>query len=281
MSGPVRLEDLHGSGASDGDVPVWDNTAGLWVPTASASATALDDLSDVDTTGLSDGDVLTYNSTSGLWVPAAPTGGGGGGSSSAYRPLLGTLHATYGDDFTAATLDAKWSRGGNALSSQESFQVDPAPTWMRWTRTSTAGGYLYQTAPAGDFAVVIRCTQLSPTASMMGPLIADSSGNGVACIAYTTPTGYYAAGITAAAYNSTSTTKKTDGNVWTDGLSMWMRLRKSGTDYFATISLDGEKWHPETTAKSFATTPTRIGFGHIFNGTPDGPIYDIDVFNVE
>lgn len=48
-----RLAQLHQSGATDGQVPVWDDTAGIWVPATptGGASTALVPLTTVDTAG--------------------------------------------------------------------------------------------------------------------------------------------------------------------------------------------------------------------------------------
>lgn len=71
-----RLAQLHQSGASDGQTPVWDAASGRWVPGAPPAALA--DLADVDTTTTppTDGQTLVYDDAAGEWVPGDSSGGG-------------------------------------------------------------------------------------------------------------------------------------------------------------------------------------------------------------
>lgn len=218
---------------------------------------------------------LTNNGAGVLsWVAA----GGGGGGSGPIRTILKTLHATYGDDFTGASLAVKWSRAGNAVSGQESFQVDSdaaTPTWMRWTRGAT-GGWIYQTAPAGDFTLIGCLGGWNGSGVMHGPVIVDSAGTGVGATFYSSPSSYLVTSLTTMAYASNFAQGAGMTNPY-DGSRVWLRLRKSGTSYFVSASFDGEKWAPESTALTWAGTPTQIGFGHWFGANP---IVDIDAFNV-
>lgn len=211
---------------------------------------------------------------------------GGGGAGGPVRYILKTLHATYGDDFTAAALAGKWSHGGNSAAGQVTMQIDPdspSPTWMRWNRTGIAnGGYIYQTAPAGDFSLITRLTtQHSASSSfMVGPVIYDGSGNGVGCCLYTgSPNavlvGIVSAGVYLGPFQSTPLP-----SVGWGGEIQFLKLRKSGTNYFASGSFDGEKWMPESASVSFATTPTRIGIGHFFGSDTPSVTFDFDAFNL-
>jgi hypothetical protein len=223
----------------------------------------------------------TWNGTSApdSWVHAPTAADFTSGTSGPTKYLLGTLDATYGDEFTASSLDAKWSRGGNATSGQESFQVDSSPTktWMRWDRTGGAGGYLYQTAPAGDFSLVMRLSQVAGSACMLGPCIVNSSGDGVMATMYTSPDSVLVIDIAAMAYNSNfAQGKNMSTAVHGDDMPYWLRLRKSSTNYFAAVSFNGEKWQPETSVLTKSFTVARIGFGAAFNGA----LVDVDVFNL-
>src|SRR5690349_11230206 len=66
----LGLHQLAQSGATDQQVPVWDDASDVWIP----------------------GDVS----------------GGGGTSDDLLTPS--SLNATYGDHFTGSSLDAKWTR---------------------------------------------------------------------------------------------------------------------------------------------------------------------------
>ena len=65
--------------------------------------TALDGLSDVDLTGLADGDILVYDETSGDWLPETPTGGRGDVATDTIWDTKGDLAVATGAD-TASKL---------------------------------------------------------------------------------------------------------------------------------------------------------------------------------
>jgi hypothetical protein len=112
VSDLASLTDVDLTGLADGDMLVWDNGAGMWVPTApgGAGSVALDDLTDVDTTSTppTTGDVLTFNGTE--WEPTAPAGGGGGSSIGIFSPDVPYASPSAVDDeFDGGSLDPKWA----------------------------------------------------------------------------------------------------------------------------------------------------------------------------
>jgi len=94
--GSISLDDLTDVNAptpSDGDVLVYDQTAGEWVSQApgSGGVVNLDDLGDVNAPAPADGDVLVYDQTAGEWVSQAPGSGGTG------TPGGSNTHIQYND----------------------------------------------------------------------------------------------------------------------------------------------------------------------------------------
>lgn len=222
--------------------------------------------------------VLTADSgaTDGLdWEP--PTGGGGG-SSDFLTPAPADLNPTYGDHFTGASLDAKWNRVGY-VAGDEQYQKGDA-TYLQVDVGRAAANYYWQAAPSGDFTVVMGLSVLSSaTGIMFGPMILDSSGNGMQSALYSGSDGYYVLGCSAAAYNSTAQTVAGEFyHSHVAGQKYWLKLTKVGTAYKASFSSNGQTWGKYTATLTFGTTPTRIGFGSIFGTVPQ---FAIDFFDVQ
>lgn len=264
----LGLHQLAQSAASDGDIPTWDDSAGLWVPAAPSGAGL--------PAGGTTGQVLTKQSGTDYdadWETPA----GGGGSGFFLDPV--TLHATYGDHFTTSTLDAKWNRAGSYVSGDETHQ-DGGGSWMRLAPRAP-GSYYWQTAPAGNFTIVMKGTIIAPASRMFGPLILDNSSNGVAAFHYDNGDGHYAAAVAAGSYSGTGAqfTLTPTFHAASAGVPIWWRLSKVGTSYRTSMSLNGHIWRPDTTAYTgFAGTPTRIGFGGI-TGTASS--FAVDFFDVQ
>jgi hypothetical protein len=216
---------------------------------------------------------VTVDSTDPLNPIVAASGGGG----SAFPLDSGSLNGTYGDHFTGSSLDAKWTRVGY-VSGDEQYQTGGG-SWLQIDTARTAANYYYQTAPSGDFTVVMKMTLWSNTGVMFGPLILDSSGNGICAAAYNSSDGHYALAVSAGSYGGSFTTVA--GPVFAaaaSGRTSWLKLNKTSTNYKASISLDGATWRAWTSTKSFATTPTRIGFGGI---TGTALSFAVDWFDVQ
>ena len=218
---------------------------------------------------------VTVDNTDPLNPIVAASGGGGGGSSYALDPA--TLNATYGDHFTGASLDAAWTRVGYT-STGESYQKGGG-TWLQQDTSKGAANYYWRTAPSGDFSIVMSGIVYGD-GKMFGPMILDSSGNGIQGAAYNSGDGHWTFGCTGASYNSTNTNiSMPTGTHVNTGARTWYKLTKTGTSYVSTLSTNGQVWRPPTSAvTSFTTTPTRIGFGNIF-GTCIG--FAIDFFDVQ
>jgi hypothetical protein len=217
------------------------------------------------------------------WDPTksrATSAASSGVSAFPLTPLESALHPVYGDHCTGSGLATKWNRNGYVLA-DEQYQKGGG-SWLQVDAARAANNYYWQTAPAsGDYALVMGLVIQGGGANIMfGPLILDSSGNGVQSAIYLSADGYYTLGCSAGAYNSTNTTVAANGLyvASTNRQRLWLRLKKVGTSYKSTYSLDGATWAPETGGLTFATTPTRIGFGSIL-GTPKA--FAIDFFDVQ
>lgn len=221
---------------------------------------------------------LTYNDGPGTLIIDAAGGGGGGGG----RPPLdgGTLHATYGDDFTGASLDAKWTRH-NLTSGDETYDTTDNG-WLVTTvpASGSADRQYHQAAPAGDFTIIMSQTIHSTSGgagTMVGPMIIDSSGNGIGFTPYNDNNAYFW-NLSSYAYSSTGPSQLWGYWDHMTGMKHWIRIRKSGTTYYASVSRDGHRWSPEIST-TWGGTVDRIGFGRMFNSGV-GFVMNVDRFNV-
>lgn len=194
-------------------------------------------------------------------------------------PLSGIVSATYGDDFTGSSLAAKWTRVG-FLSSEETYQTDGG-SMMTWAGTRGSNSYYYQSAPAGDFSAVFAGKATVSGSTMLGALILDGSGNGVFGGYYNaSPDAPIIGSVSAGAYGG-SFVQETGGvggsTAFNGTTEFWLKVRKSGGNYYLATSTDGSAWLGETTALAWAGTPARIGFGCVY-----GTVTSIhaDVFDV-
>lgn len=202
----------------------------------------------------------------------------GGSSSRPYIDTL-TLHATYGDDFTGALNTGLWTRR-TVTSGEETANVGSSNGWMAVDLSSGAASRLYlQTAPAGDFEIIYSAMHWATAAGhMTGPVIIDSTGAGVAAFFYNSAVLFYLGVMSGYAYSSFPQTLYVE-DLETSTTRVWIGLKKSGTNYSARYSLNGEVWSPYTATSSQAFTVDRIGFGRIL-GTPTAQRMTIDRFNV-
>lgn len=221
-----------------------------------------------------------------------------GGGGSAYPPLdQYSIDGTYGDHFTAASLSGSWTRR-NFTSGAESYQQGPNSTYMRiaFTGRAVGDGY-FRTAPAGDWTFAMAFVPRfydAIAAKLFGIAVVDTAGTGVwlaygngspaafdllQLTTYTTYGGNYVE----AGYNGANPNVSyvSPPDVPSMHRKMWLRLRKSGTNYYGSFSLDGELWGVESSALAWAGTVDRVGFiyGPLSTGTLTNGYVDMDWFN--
>lgn len=224
---------------------------------------------------------LHLKSSSGTVTDVGGSGGGGG------FPLdeaeaTGGLDATYGDDFTGASLDTgKWTRHVVG-SGEESYQVDVGGSTIRYTySTGAAVRYIYQTAPNGTnetWEVSFTPWQTASTGEMLSLIMVDSSGNGVGALLYDNTQAFYMAIIASHAYSSAGASRAYPVAWPSPGRRVWLRLRKASGVYHGSYSLNGHTYSPELSYTPSAFTPARIGFGRVL-GTDANDIVDIHWFD--
>ena len=216
------------------------------------------------------GQVLTVNggATAPSWTAAA--GGGGSG----FGLDRSSFDGTYGDDFTGASLNAKWSRH-NQTAGEETYQDGGAASALRVAySTAAASRYIYQTAPNGaneTWETSVSWWQTVTSNQMFALLMVDSSGNGVAALVYDTSNGVYLVNVASHAYSSILNQVGTivPTSYYQGGGRMWLQLRKASGVYYARASFDGETWSREATGTPSAFTPARVGIGRILGTQSD------------
>lgn len=212
----------------------------------------------------------------------APTGGGN--TTVPKLPLDQVpLHATYGDDFTGTSLHSMWTRR-NILASDEAYQqIDGS-----YLYTSMFGGsvdkYYYQTAPTGDFQIVVKFRILRGLSSeaLFGPIIVDASGNGLIYSFWQVSRSNV---WTVSTWSSIPSSPiflelRTPSSLHESGaFPVWLAMRKVGTAYDVRFSVDGIQWsaYSPTTTQTF--TPAFIGFARLNLATSPNWVA-VDRFNV-
>lgn len=209
-----------------------------------------------------------------------PTGASGAAGSGGLPLDRASLNATYGDHFTGASLDAKWSRHVQT-SGEESYQVGPGATHLRVAHlTSAVVRYIYQAAPNGTNETWEVCLETAQgTQQMYVLLMVDSSGNGVGVMLYDNPASCYLINISGHAYLSSLASM--GGPIVSEyraGARTYLRLRKASGVYYASFSMNGYLYSPEISGTPTAFTPARVGVGRVF-GSNSVDTMDIDWFD--
>lgn len=227
--------------------------------------------------GATSGHVLTSNGTGA--APSWQAAAGGGGLTWLIDSTA--LNGTYGDEFTDASLNARWTRHVQG-SGEEAYQQGAGASALRVTySTGAAARYIYQTAPAGTnetWECSFTIWDRTSTGQMYGIIMVDTSGNGVGAFLYPNPVGYYLFNIASHAYTSTLTSQAIAQLFMNAGQRIWIKLRKASGVFYCSYSLNGETYAPEISGTPSAFTPARIGFGRVL-GTDASDIIDIYRFN--
>ena len=145
--------------------------------TASASAPALDDLTDVTITSVADGEVLTYDSGTSAWVNAAPSGGVGSvvlleqhtASSSATIDLTAWYSSSY-DHYRIDLINVVPAT--NAATLRLECSTDGGSTWD----TTSAYGHSSQYSNWSGANGVVNSA--GETSAFVGGTLSNSAGGG-------------------------------------------------------------------------------------------------------
>jgi hypothetical protein len=280
----LHLRGLGQSGASDGQVPLWNNTTKKWEPSTplSSGLTVQDENGNVGT-GVTQIDFqgagVTATAGTGEVVVTIP----GGGSSTTADIPPGTPNSC-DDEFTDASgqsgptngLAGKWSKHNLATSSWLTLDKDSKALGISIPSGQSQDQALYQAVPAGDFRLTAGITLLQATARLMfGIFIVNTSGTGISVeVDNSDSSGPPSAAlreITSWAQTSNNTQiNMFAGGMFAAGSKVYLSLRKaSGVYYGAAWSdpniLAASANEVSRTPPSF--TPAYIGIGQIYTSS--------------
>lgn len=185
---------------------------------------------------------------------------------------------TYGDDMVGPVIKGIWTKRN--IAQTETFIT---PTKVRGSYVNhramqlhfdAQGDNILQTAPAGDFELIVGIRNLSNYGTMSGLMIVDSAGSGVGFSPYNDGSCYT---WNISTYNYGSTGTQLAGAAPVLNGAFWLSLKKVGTNYTGKISTDGVTWSSGVTTGN-AFTVNRMGIGRLFTTGGDITI-DITRFN--
>jgi hypothetical protein len=214
---------------------------------------------------------------------------GGGGDSPFYLDTI-ALHGTYGDEFDAADLDAKWTRL-NVDADIDGGENGWFETPVAGTVPSGGRGY-YQTPGTMPTYTEIIWAGASFSASSgggsdlhgVGPFMATSGGAGMAaCVSANGSTYFDLKAMTSGAWTVVPSALIVPVDLAGGGVRHWIRLIRAVIDgttaFFGQLSIDGSTWTPQLSIVD-TTAVTRIGFGHVRTGDANQRILKTNRFNV-
>lgn len=225
---------------------------------------AYDDLEDVDMSGRVNGQVPVWNATSGLWRPGNAGGGApmilleAGGSVPNGTPpgalIFEKAPAPTVWDFRLGSLPSGWAKQG---APTETF----SGAGMVTTCPAAAGYHIAGLTLSAEYSVEVVITAQSTVSSVMfGPRLLTAAGAGLAASWYHSPSAVLLEGVGGHTYNGSFQQVGVGPPVYPTRL----RVRKSGTSFFASYSSDsGATWSADSPALISAAVIDRIGFGSI------------------
>ena len=166
----------------------------------------------------------------------------------------GLASVTY--DFTAGALPSGWSKHGTP---SETF----SGAGMATTFSATQGYHIGGLSTTNNARIELHLAAQASFGVMFGIQLTDNSGNGVGVSWYNGPAGSLVESVAGYNYNSSFNT-----STGTPAMPSRLRLRQSGTNYYASHSTDGgATWSVESSALVSATTMTRLNVGSILGSS--------------
>lgn len=257
----VTLHDLAQSAATDGQVPGWDDTGGLWVP-----RDVLLGLTSADASV-----VITDNGDGTLNLAAA--GGGGGGTAGViliengddpadYAPAVNDLifekavPPTFWDLRSLASLPTGWATRGSVATTFDAAGV---------SGTFDAGEGFYYTLGGTTPSGTLEAKEVSGSTfgQMVGPLMHNTvTGKGAMTSWYNSPSG----ALTLAGNSSHQYAGGFTNGGGTPALPAWFRIRFDHSNglCYGSRSTDGTTWSAEATLSYDLAGITEVGLGSLF-----------------
>lgn len=165
------------------------------------------------------------------------------------------------DTFTSS--NAAWSKRGTFTDSYSgggaTFSGVDAGEGM-WMTLASLG------LSTGDYTVEVALTKSNTAGQMVGPILADDTGAGFCLSHYHSPAGLLVLSCSGWTYSSSFATAVSESST----PSARYRVRRSGTTYYCSRSLDGGTTWSTEYAHTFSGTVTRIGFGCTFGSLTSG-----------
>lgn len=207
-------------------------------------------------------------------------------------PLRPTSFAgPYDDDFTGADLDPKWTRHG-LVAGDHTYQTGNG-SWMSMDiPAGTVGGTVTRTISQswyptdGTIECRIAYQQIGAIYPMMGPFFADASGNGIGLTFYNNGQSVALCDLTSwrfSVFNPIIYMSSIHGfNVMSTAGGIWYKLRRYGTTYYGSVSLDGLFWGPEFSGTN-TTAMAAAGMGLFYRaggGSDYGAKMHFDYFRI-
>lgn len=178
--------------------------------------------------------------------------------------------STYNDEFTATSLDGKWTTVNWASATTKDVNTSVADgLYIQQTNTGTTVVSILQALPAGDFTIFTKTalgTGATPNCNC--GLILSSTNTASSGTQYILGTGaYLTTGFFAQVYSWTNfaTAGSAVAGAASYGTYRWLRIRRSGSNYYWAWSIDGKTW--DEVAYNPAVAPAYIGLFTINQAT--------------
>lgn len=217
--------------------------------------------------------------TNSLRVVVFSSGGAGGGGGSSvtlgiWNPdVKPSSPSAYDDEFESSSLNAKWTKvNWDSASPAHTWDIDTTIPKSLYSKCDVAGSTIraiMQSLPAGDFTILTKLKHIAYDGwAFSGFILSDGvtagTGNQQTFCHFTQGYGIFSRAITN--WNTdgsyTSITMVNDQNT-VQFYTYYIRLRRTGGNYYLAISTDGLFWVPgqelTVSAASLAFTPTHFG----------------------
>ena len=214
------------------------------------------------------------------WGDVAASGGGSGDSFSYFDPdMPPTSPSAYDDEFDGTTLDAKWTTVNWASATVKDVNTTvPGSLYMKAASIGATLVSVLQAIPTGDFSIVTNVEAVhegSPN-SGAGLIISSTNTAGSGSQAVVMSFGYgtneaYLGAYNWYGFNSVGSQLSLSYNQ----KLKYLRIRRSGTNYYFGWSQDGKNWADVPVTPGF--TPSYFGLA-IYQASGSASNFSFDFF---